>query len=98
LIFLGIILIWFIWQIGAVLIGTGIGLHFWGTLIMFKDGADFTEELMKDATLNPSGGGYARLCANYISGIIKFVSPTGSSHWPQFPSNVITGEKSFIPT
>jgi len=97
-ILLAIIPMLFIWQLGAALIATGIGLYFWGRHIRFHDAKDFAEELMKDATINPAGGGYARLCANYVAGIIKLVSPTGSSHWPQFPSNVITGEKSFIPT
>lgn len=95
---LGIVSVWFLWQLGAVLIAAGIGLHLWGGHLKFNDAKNFAEELMKEATLNPSGGGYARLCANYIAGTIQLVSPAGSAHWPQFPSNAVTGEQSFIST
>lgn len=95
---LGIVSVWFLWQLGAVLIVAGIGLHFWARRLQFNDAKDFAEELIKEATLNPSDGGYARLCANYIAGTIRLVSPAGSAHWPQFPSNVVTGEQSFIST
>jgi len=95
---LGIVSVWFLWQLGAVLIVAGIGLHLWGGSIKFNDAKDFAEELMREATLNPSDGGYARLCANYIAGTIQLVSPAGSAHWPQFPSNAVTGEQSFIST
>ena len=95
---LGIVSVWFLWQLGAVLIATGIGLHLWGGRLKFNDAKDFAEALMKEATLNPSDGGYARLCANYIAGTIQLVSSAGSAHWPQFPSNAVTGEQSFIST
>lgn len=95
---LGILSIWFLWQLGAALIAVGIGLHLWGGRIKFNDANDFAEELMNEATLNPSDGGYARLCANYIAGTIQLASPAGSAHWPQLPSNVITGEQSFVST
>jgi hypothetical protein len=92
----GIISVWFFWQLGAALIALALGLYLWGGYIKFNDAKNFAEELMKEATLNPWGDGYARLCASYISGIIQLVSPTGSSVWPQFPSNAVTGERSFI--
>jgi len=95
---LGIVSVWFLWQLGAVLIAAGIALHLWGGRLMFNDAKDFAEELMKEATLNPSDGGYARFCANYIAGTIQLVSPGGSAHWPLFPSNAVTGEQSFIST
>lgn len=95
---LGIVSLWFLWQFGAVLISAGIGLHLWGGHLKFSYAKNFAEELTKEATLNPADAGYARLCANYIAGIIQFVSPAGSAHWPQFPSNAITGEQSFIST
>jgi len=94
----GIVFLWFYWQIGVALIALGIGLHFWGGRMKFNAARSFAEELMKNATLNPSAGGYARICTNYIAGIIQLDSPVGSAHWPQFPSNVISGERSFIQT
>ena len=95
---LGIVSVWFLWQLGAVFIAAGIGLHLWGGRVKFKDAKDFSEELMKEATLNPSESGYARLCTHYIAGTIQLVSPVGSAHWPQHPSNVVTGKRSFIST
>ena len=95
---LGIVSVWFLWQLGSALIAVGIGLHLWGGRIKFNDAKDFAEELMKEATLNSSDGGYARLCAQYIAGTIQLVSPAGSAHWPQLPSNVVTGERSFVST
>lgn len=95
---LGIVAVWFLWQLGAVLIAAGIVLHLWGGRLKFNDAKNFAGELIKEATLNPGDGGYARLCANYIAGIIQLVSPAGSAHWPQHPSNVISGEQSFVST
>lgn len=97
-ILLGIVSVWFLWQLGAVLLTAGIGLHLWGGRVKFKDAKNFAEELMKEATLNPSEAGYARLCAHYIAGTIQIVSSAGSAHWPQHPSNAVTGERSFIST
>ena len=97
-ILLGIVFIWFLWQLGALFIVVGIGLHLWGGRVKSNDAKNFVEEIMEEATLNPSDGGYARLGAHYIAGIIQFVSPAGSAHWPQFPSNVVTGDRSFIST
>ena len=70
----------------------------WGGRVKFNDAKNFAENLMKEATFNPSGGGYAGLCANYIAGIIQLVTPSNSAHWPQYPSNVISEERTFIPT
>jgi hypothetical protein len=66
--------------------------------IMNNDAKQFEEEHMKDATLDPSDGGFAKLCANYIAGIIRISTPSSSAHWPQHPSNAITGQRTFIET
>lgn len=95
---LGIVSVWFLWQLGVILIAVGVGLHLWGGRLKFNDARDYSDELMKEATLSPSDGGYARLCANYIAGTIQLVSPAGSAHWPQFPSNAVTGNHSYIST
>jgi hypothetical protein len=47
---------------------------------------------------NPSDGGYARLCANYIAGIIELATAKASARWPQRPSNIITGLRTFVDT
>jgi hypothetical protein len=94
----GIVVFWFSWQIGVVIAALGGVFYYWGGRAKFNDAKNFAENLMKEATLNPSSGGYAGLCANYIAGIIQIVSPSGSAHWPQYPSNIISGERTFIAT
>lgn len=94
----GFVIVWFYWPIGAALLAIGAGLHLWGGRVLFNDAKNFTEELMKEATLSPITGGFAKLCSHYIAGTIQLASPSGTAHWPQHPSNVITGEQSFIQT
>ena len=100
LVLIGLVLIfvWFFWQVGLpLLIGAGV-MYFVSKRIMNNDAKQFKEELMKDATLNPSDGGFAKLCANYIAGIIHISTLSYSAHWPQHPSNAITGQRTFIET
>ena len=95
-ILIGIVAVWFLWQLGVFFIAAGAGLYFWGGRVRIRDARRFSEELMEQAALNPSNNGYAKLCAHYVSGTIQLVSPNGSAHWPQFPSNAVTGRQTFI--
>ena len=95
---LGLLVIWFVWPIGIVLLVSGIALHMFGNRVRFNDARTFAEEVMKEATLNATDAGFARLCAHYITGIIQLVTPAAFAHWPQHPSNVITGNRTFIET
>ena len=96
LIGLVLIFVWFFWQVGLpLLIGTLV-MYLVSKRIMNNDAKQFKEELMKDATLNPSDEGFARLCANYIAGIIHISTLSYSAHWPQHPSNAITGRRTYI--
>ena len=98
LIGLVLIFVWFFWQVGLpLLIGTVV-MYLVSKRIMNNDAKQYEEELMKDATLNPFDGGFAKLCANYIAGIIHISTPSYSAHWPQHPSNAITGQRTFIET
>ena len=96
LILLGIVAAWLFWQLGVFFIVAGVGLHFWGGRVRIRDAQKFSEELIEQATLHPSDGGSAKLCAHYVSGTIQLASPNGSAHWPQFPSNAVTGKQDFI--
>ena len=95
---LGLLVVWFVWPIGIALFAIGISLHIFGNRVRFNDAKTFTEEVMKDATLNAANAGFARLCAHYIAGIVQLATPVASAHWPQHPSNVITGTRTFIET
>lgn len=98
LLVVGLLVLWFVWQIGVLLMVLGVGTHFWSNRIRFSDAQQFAESLMREATLNARAGGYAGLCCHYIAGTISLVSPKGSAHWPQHPSNVISGARSLIST
>lgn len=95
---LGLLVFWFVWPIGVALLVGGIALHMFGNRVRFNDARAFAEEVMKQAALNAADGGFARLCAHYIAGIIQLAIPTTSAHWPQHPSNIITGSQTFIET
>jgi hypothetical protein len=94
----GIVVFCSSWKIGVLIAALGGGFYYWGGRVKFNDAKKFADNLIREATLNPLSGGYAGLCANYIAGIVQIVSPSGSAHWPQYPSNVISGERTFIPT
>lgn len=96
--FLGLAIMWFYWQVGVGLVLGGIGVRLYGNRIRFNDAKAFAEDLMKEATLNPTDTGYARLCANYIAGIVGLATPLGSAWWPRHPSNAVTGERTFLET
>jgi hypothetical protein len=98
LLVLGLAVVWFVWPIGVALLVGGIVLRLYGNRVRFNDAKAFAEEVMKEATLSPADAGYARLCANYIAGIIELATPAASAHWPQHPSNIITGTQTFIET
>lgn len=92
----GIITIFFHWQGGLALIILGLALHFWGSRVKFRGARNFTEEIIKAIVQHPAEGGYAILCSHYISGILHLSASNGSASWPQHPSNVVSGEQSFI--
>src|SRR5947209_5951009 len=81
----GLAVVWFSWPIGVVLLLGGFGLRSYGNRVRFNGAKAFAEEVMAGATLSSSDGGYARLCANYIAGIIELATPQASAHWPQHP-------------
>jgi hypothetical protein len=92
---LGIIVVWFFWQVGIAILLVGVGLHSVGNGIRFRDAKGFADGLLIEAEANATRG-YPAICANYIAGIIQLVSPQGSARWPQCPSNSVTGQSSLI--
>lgn len=95
---LGVVAVWFVWPIGAVLLAGAIATHKYGNHVRFNDAKAFAEEVMKEATLSAKNEGFARLCASYIAGVIELATPACSARWPQHPSNVVTGEQTLIDT
>ena len=95
---LGFAVVWFVWPVGVFLLLGGFGLRTYGNRVRFNDAKAFAEEVMTGATLSATDAGCARLCATYIAGIVELVTPVASAHWPQHPSNVITGRRTLVDT
>lgn len=94
----GIVLLFFYWPAGVILLLVGVGCNFYSKFKKVADGKKFIEELRKEVIQNLLSKGVAKLCAHYIAGTIQLASANGQAHWPQYPSDVITGDKNFIPT
>jgi hypothetical protein len=98
LISLVLIFAWFFWQAGLPLLIVAAVMYWVSKRIMHRDVKQFKAELMKNAALKPAAGGFAGLCANYVSGVIHVSTPFYTAHWPQHPSNAITGKRTVIET
>ncbi len=94
----GIVMLFFYWQAGVIIIVVGVCSNFYSKLKKVATVKKFTEDMRKEIIQNPLSMGMAKLCAHYIAGIVQFSSAKCKAHWPQYPSNVITGEIEFIPT
>lgn len=94
----GLAVVWFLRIVGIALLLGAFGLRLYANRIRINDARAFAEDVMKEAVLNPTDGGYARLCVNYIAGIIQLATSVASAHWPQHPSNAVTGKRTFIDT
>ncbi len=94
----GVILLFFYWQAGVCLLILGFGFNYYSKHKKVSDGQRFVKVLRKDVMQNPQSEGMAKLCSHYIAGIIQLSKGFNQAHWPQYPSNVITGMTRFIPT
>lgn len=77
------------WHVGLFLIISGILLFSFGIYINKKDKKSFHDSLIIDATQKPNVIGFAKLCAHYIHGNIKLLTPNGTTVSPQLLSNAI---------
>lgn len=95
---LAFILLFFVWQVSIVILLVGVGVYFYGNHIRHTHGEQFSIDLINEAKRNPMDMGMANLCANYLAGIIELASESGRAHWPQHPSNAVTGDTTLIQT
>ena len=93
----GAILLFIYWQAGVSLLLLGIGIKYYSKHKKVSDGGRFVNSLRKEVIQNPQSKGMAELCSHYIAGTIQLSSDKGEAHWPQYPSNIITGEMELIP-
>jgi hypothetical protein len=94
---IGAVLLFFYWPVGVILLLLSVGCYFFSKYKKVADGKRFIKGLRKELIQNPLSKGMAKLCAHYIAGTIQLESTDGRAHWPQYPSNVITGKIEFIP-
>jgi len=97
-ILIGLVIALFSWIIGIILLLSGLGIRYYSNHSFYNDAKAYAEDIMKEATINPINNGYARLCANYIAGVVDLATQQLYSEWPQHPSNVLTGSRTFIET
>lgn len=97
IVFTGLILLLFIWQAALVIITLGITVHLCAGYMRSRGASRLAEELVREVKHTSCVAGMAKLCAQYILGIIALVSATGRAHWPDYPSNALTGKRASIP-
>jgi len=84
------------WMAGLLLLIPG-GIFYYFVDRMKKRASDrLIQDLIKRVISGKSFEGLIDLTIIYISGIIAFSSPQGSSKWPQYPSCVFTGQNRII--
>lgn len=93
---IGIVLIFFNLElgIGAILLGIIVGLY--GNSVRTKEGRQFTERLVGQVISDPNFDGMVDLTFYYMIGVVGFSSSKGHAHWPQYPSDVFSGDRVFI--
>lgn len=98
LIFLaGIVTLFFNWKIGLGVIGLGVIINIYGSTVKNRTKTDFAENILTNINEDNLKEGMGTLCSHYIAGTVQLNGDNGKAHWPQFPSNVLTGDTDFIP-
>jgi hypothetical protein len=95
-IIVGLAYIFFEPPIGIVIFVGGFLMRAYGNRVRSKGAEAYSRDIMDEARLRPYNGGYARICTNYIAGIIKLATTQESVFWPRCPSDAITGDKTYV--
>ena len=94
----GIVLLFFYWQVSVFFFLIGGATHVYGTFKKRVSGRKYIKELREEVINNPQKKGMAKLLIHYVAGTIVLASGRMQAHWPQYPSDVITGTINFLPT
>jgi len=92
----GIVTLFFNWKIGLGVIGLGIVINIYGSTVQTNTSSDFTADILRNIKDNNLKEGMVTLCSHYIAGTIELSGIQGNAHWPQHPSNVLTGQTGFV--
>ncbi|MFZ0255958.1 MAG: lipoyl domain-containing protein [Gammaproteobacteria bacterium] len=93
----GLFLLFFLWQAAVALIALGVAMHFGAGYLRTRDNHRRNRHVMQLAEQTPCKIEMAKLCAQYILGMVALVSTTARAQWPDYPSSVLTGKRTLIP-
>jgi pyruvate/2-oxoglutarate dehydrogenase complex dihydrolipoamide acyltransferase (E2) component len=97
LVLTGLLLVFFLWQVAVAVIALGLAVHYAAAYLITRDNDLRNRHVVPPAEHAPCEPAMANLCAQYILGMVAFISPAGRAHWPDYPSNVLTGKRVRIP-
>jgi len=86
----------FSWEIAIGVLVVSVVCHVIGNIQRRLTGQKFISNIQAAIATGDISKGIANLCAQYIAGNVQLASSHGSAHWPQIPSDVLTGQQNFI--
>ncbi len=86
----------FSWKIALSIMASSVVAHVIGNVQRRVTGKRFVSDIQESIATGDMSRGIGNLCAQYIAGNVHLASNLGRAHWPQFPSDVLTGEQNFI--
>jgi len=86
----------FSWKIALVLIAASVVVYALGNVHCRATGQRLVSGIRSSVAAGDLSKGLGYLCAHYIAGNVQLASDLGRAHWPQFPSDVLTGQQNFI--
>ncbi len=86
----------FSWKIALGVLAASVACHAIGNMQRRVTGQRFVSGIQAAIAAGDVSKGIGNLCAQYIAGNVQLASSLGRSHWPQKPSDVLTGQQNFI--
>ena len=86
----------FSWKIALGILAASVITHSIGNLKRRATGHKFVADIQASIATGDMAKGLGKLCAHYIAGHLQLASVTGRAHWPQIPSDVLTGQRTLI--
>jgi hypothetical protein len=86
----------FSWEIALGILAASLITRSIGNAKRRATGHKFVTDIQASIATGDMAKGLGNLCAHYIAGHIQLASDSGRAHWPQLPSDVLTGKKIFI--
>ena len=86
----------FSWITALGILAAGVACYAIGNMQRRVSGQKYVLELKTAVVAGDVSKGIGNLCAQYIAGHVQLASSLGQAHWPQYPSNILTGEQNLI--